>query len=113
MFEAYSQAARWSPREESVLVRAAAFARAAVTYLRQALCGLSGHEMMLHFEPGRLSLRCADCGARTCGWTIDVRSTPRLAPPRASAAPVRVVEWQHQPAPTPPAEPPVTLAKAA
>jgi hypothetical protein len=36
------------------------------------LCGLSGHEMLRHFEADRLSLRCAHCGAETPGWNIDV-----------------------------------------
>jgi hypothetical protein len=50
-----------------------AFVLWAVCWGRRALCGLRGHEMLRHFEPGRLSLRCFMCGAETAGWTIDVR----------------------------------------
>ncbi len=39
-------------------------------WLRRTRCRLSGHPMMLQFEPGRLSLRCHDCGAQTPGWEI-------------------------------------------
>jgi hypothetical protein len=37
------------------------------------VCGLSGHEMLRHFEANHLSLRCVHCGAQTTGWNIDVR----------------------------------------
>jgi hypothetical protein len=45
----------------------------AVDWLRQALCGLHGHAMMLHFESTRLSLHCANCGRTTPGWAIEAR----------------------------------------
>lgn len=57
---------------------------------RQALCGLRGHEMVLHFEPARLSLKCVACGAETPGWTIDVRPVFRSrGPARARKAAAR------------------------
>ena len=40
----------------------------ALTWLRQAYCGLHGHDRLLHFEKDRISLLCAsgqtgdDCG---------------------------------------------------
>jgi hypothetical protein len=40
--------------------------------VRQFLCGLHGHDALLHFELGRISLQCASCGYETPGW--DVRS---------------------------------------
>lgn len=46
--------------------------RPALSCLGRFLCGLSGHDMLRHFEPDRLSLLCARCGAQTPGWTIDV-----------------------------------------
>jgi hypothetical protein len=56
----------------------------AVSRGHRALCGLRGHEMVRHFEPARLSLRCVACGAETPGWTIDVRPAFRRgAPARA------------------------------
>jgi hypothetical protein len=43
---------------------------AALNWLRQALCGVSGHAMVLHFESTRLSLQCTSCGRMTAGWAI-------------------------------------------
>jgi hypothetical protein len=43
-----------------------------VTVTHHLLCGARGHEMVRHFEPGRLSLRCLLCGAETSGWTLAV-----------------------------------------
>jgi hypothetical protein len=42
--------------------------------LRQFICGLHGHDSLLHFADGRVSLLCSSCGHETPGW--DVKSTP-------------------------------------
>jgi hypothetical protein len=42
--------------------------------VRQFICGLHGHDSLLHFEEGRLSLLCTSCGHETPGW--DVKSAP-------------------------------------
>lgn len=42
-------------------------------FVRRLWCGLAGHDMVRHFEPGRLALRCLRCGAQTRGWTLDVK----------------------------------------
>jgi hypothetical protein len=34
------------------------------------ICGMSGHDLLLHVEPGRLSLQCVLCPYETPGWTI-------------------------------------------
>jgi hypothetical protein len=47
--------------------------RRILSYVGRFLCGLSGHELLRHFELDRLSLRCARCGAQTPGWNIDVK----------------------------------------
>lgn len=39
--------------------------------IRQWFCAVRGHDLLLHFERRRLSLRCADCGWESPGWTID------------------------------------------
>jgi hypothetical protein len=65
----------FSPRENATVL---GIVYLAVSYARQALCGLRGHVMVRHFEPDRLSLRCLACGAETPGWTIDVRPSFRL-----------------------------------
>jgi hypothetical protein len=49
----------------------------AAGHLRQLLCGLHGHDALLHFEQGRMSLQCASCGYETPGW--DVKSAPTQA----------------------------------
>ena len=40
-------------------------------WLRQTLCGLHGHDTLLHFEQERMSLRCASCGHQTPGWELN------------------------------------------
>jgi hypothetical protein len=52
--------------------------------LSQLICGLSGHQLLLNAEPGRLSLKCMSCPYETPGWTIkekayDVRSRRQAA----------------------------------
>ena len=39
-------------------------------HIRQFVCGLHGHDALLHFETGRLSMRCTSCGHETPGWEI-------------------------------------------
>jgi hypothetical protein len=41
--------------------------------LRQFICGLHGHDPMLHFDHQRMSLECATCGFETPGWELDGR----------------------------------------
>jgi hypothetical protein len=38
--------------------------------VRQAYCGLHGHDDLLHFEHARMYLRCVSCGHQTTGWEI-------------------------------------------
>lgn len=44
-----------------------------MTRLGQWICGLHGHDSLLHFERGRVSLLCTSCGHETPGW--DVKGT--------------------------------------
>lgn len=46
------------------------FARAA-GQARQMICGLHGHDSLLHFEQGRISLLCASCGYESPGWKVN------------------------------------------
>ncbi len=39
--------------------------------LRQAFCGLRGHDTLLHFEDERMALRCVSCGHETPGWELN------------------------------------------
>lgn len=52
---------------------------------RQAFCAFRGHDMILHFEPNRLSLQCWACGAQTPGWRLDPRPRPESHRPRVVA----------------------------
>lgn len=45
--------------------------------VRQFICGLKGHDSLLHFEKGRLSLLCSSCGHQSPGW--DVKGAPLAA----------------------------------
>ena len=41
--------------------------------LGQLLCGLRGHDTVLHFEANRVMMRCTSCGHDTPGWEISGR----------------------------------------
>ena len=45
-----------------------------VTKVRQFICGFHGHDALLHFEQGRMSLQCTSCGYETPGW--DLKTAP-------------------------------------
>jgi hypothetical protein len=47
--------------------------------LQQMMCGLHGHDAVLHFERNRVSLQCLTCGLESPGWTIE--SQARCAQP--------------------------------
>lgn len=58
---------------DSAQKRTIAFAqppRGFVDRARQFLCGLSGHDSLLHFQNGRMSLMCVLCGHETPGWDL-------------------------------------------
>jgi hypothetical protein len=38
--------------------------------LGQLLCGVRGHDAVLHFESNRVMMRCTSCGHDTPGWEI-------------------------------------------
>jgi hypothetical protein len=61
--------------------------RRIVGRVRQAVCALRGHEMVLRREPGRLSLQCLACGAQTRGWIIDVKAFYRRRRPQRAERP--------------------------
>jgi hypothetical protein len=43
------------------------------TRIHEAFCALHGHDLMLHFEYGRICLRCVRCGHETPGWSTGRR----------------------------------------
>ena len=52
------------------------FTRAA-EQVRQFICGLHGHDALLHFEHGRMSLLCTSCGYQSPGWDVKVAPSAR------------------------------------
>ena len=42
-----------------------------IDWLRQALCGLHGHDNLLQFEHDRMFLRCVSCGHESPGWDLN------------------------------------------
>lgn len=48
-----------------------------VDSVRQMLCGLRGHDSVLHFEEKRVLLRCTSCGYDSPGWDIS-HTRPRV-----------------------------------
>lgn len=51
----------------------------AADWLRQMICGLHGHDTLLHFDKDRISLQCVSCGHETPGWELnEVPPTVRL-----------------------------------
>jgi hypothetical protein len=49
----------------------------AVSRLSQLVCGLRGHDSVLHFEGNRVNMRCTSCGYDTPGWEITGRGPRR------------------------------------
>lgn len=45
--------------------------------LRQALCGLQGHDRYLHVDGSRVSLRCVGCQHESPGWETGGRAYQR------------------------------------
>jgi hypothetical protein len=46
--------------------------------VRQFICGLHGHDALLHYEQGRIALQCTSCGYQTPGWDLK----PSVAEPK-------------------------------
>src|SRR3954464_4710557 len=45
----------------------------AMTRFGQLLCGLRGHDAVLHFEGKRVMMRCTSCGPDSPGWEVSGR----------------------------------------
>jgi hypothetical protein len=57
--------------------------------VRQFICGLHGHDALLHFEHGRMSLQCTSCGYETPGWDLRASEEPQQAAEFESSRVVR------------------------
>jgi hypothetical protein len=49
------------------------FASRAMARIGQMLCGMRGHDSVLHFEGNRVMMRCTSCGHDSPGWEISGR----------------------------------------
>lgn len=58
--------------------RAAGFVARVREWLRQAYCGLHGHDNLLQFEKERMFLRCVSCGHQTPGWELSDMPRPTI-----------------------------------
>ncbi len=58
--------------------------------VRQFFCGLHGHDALLHFEHGRMSLQCTSCGYETPGWDLRAADEPPQAAEFKSSRIVRM-----------------------
>jgi hypothetical protein len=50
--------------------RAEGLGERVIDRLRQAVCGLHGHDTLVQFEQDRMFLRCVSCGHETPGWAL-------------------------------------------
>ncbi len=41
-----------------------------MAWIRQAYCGLHGHDNLMQFEKERMCLQCVSCGHETPGWSL-------------------------------------------
>ena len=39
-------------------------------WAHRTICGIRGHDSLLHFERSRVCLQCATCGHKSPGWNI-------------------------------------------
>ena len=46
----------------------------AVARVGELVCGLRGHDGVLHFEGKRVMMRCTSCGHETPGWDVNGRA---------------------------------------
>jgi hypothetical protein len=60
--------------------------------IRQRVCGLHGHDSLLHFDNGRISLMCSSCGHETPGWDVKGRTARQHTAPAPSRVPQVVAE---------------------
>jgi hypothetical protein len=79
----------WQPRTSAPAQPSIGLMGRAARHVRQFVCGLHGHDALLHFEQGRISLQCTTCGYQTPGW--DVKGVPaRVEAPQAARHIIRL-----------------------
>ena len=53
------------------------FVQRVMGLMGQVLCGLRGHDSVLHFEGNKVMMRCTSCGHDSPGWEISGRGPRR------------------------------------
>jgi hypothetical protein len=66
-----------SPAATRSVVRDDGLLARALEFVSQRLCGIHGHDSVLHFEDNRMLLRCTSCGYDSPGWEVSQRR-PRV-----------------------------------
>ncbi|MGE0446621.1 MAG: hypothetical protein AB7P99_15450 [Vicinamibacterales bacterium] len=60
--------------------------------VQRFVCGLRGHDVVLHFEQGRMSLQCTSCHYETPGWDLKgamaLRASASRCEPRIGRLPM-------------------------
>ena len=59
------------------------------TKIRQGLCALHGHDALLHFDNGHISLLCTSCGHQSPGWEFGGAAARRTSAPLATSTPAK------------------------
>ena len=49
----------------------------AMARLGQLVCGLRGHDAVLHFASNKVLMRCTSCGHESPGWEVSSRAPRR------------------------------------
>jgi hypothetical protein len=53
--------------------------------VQQFVCGLHGHDMVRHFDKGRMSLQCVSCGHESPGWELPALAVRRIHGPNVAS----------------------------
>ena len=62
---------------EVTFERAGSVAARGMARLGQFICGLRGHDAVMHFSSTKVQMRCTSCGHETPGWEINGRGPRR------------------------------------
>jgi len=62
---------------EVTFERAGSVASRGMARLGQLICGLRGHDAVMHFSSNKVLMRCTSCGHETPGWEINGRGPRR------------------------------------
>jgi hypothetical protein len=64
---------------ETVTAHSEGFGERVLDRVREAFCGLHGHDNLLQFGHDRMFLKCASCGHESPGWELNEAPPSRLS----------------------------------